>query len=89
MLESGAGRLGTRPKTRQHPLHQLIEVFVIRGPHEETPGGIIGHNVRYGATVGDDAVDPRVRPDVLAQGGDAHISDDQRIQCVDAVLRLR
>ena len=72
--------------------HALVEV-----PHDvdagsadvEDGGGILRDDVRGGPAVGDDPVDPAVRPYLLAQHGHCVEHCDTRIQRVDPFPRVR
>jgi hypothetical protein len=72
-----------------HPRVQLLELRERRGAGVPLPGGALGDDVGRVPAVGDDAVDPVGRLDVLAQQPDGHLRDRQRVGGVDAQLRVR
>ena len=55
---------------------------------EKDGAGVLRHDVRGVAAVGDDAMDARVRSDVLPEGVDAVEGLDHGVQGVDAVVRI-
>ena len=69
-------RLGAAFEASDDPRPKRRQILRRLGPHEEAPGGALRHDIRCRAAIGDDAVNPLGRSDVLAQRGDRLIGED-------------
>ena len=84
-----ARRLRRRPRGRPGPA-AFSGCEAGEGVGERTYQSIavsLGHDVRLVAALGEDAVDPLGRADVLAQRGDVHVAEHRGVERVAALVR--
>ena len=79
----GGGALGGRLEAAPH----LLEVDLVERAQVEVGGGVLGNDVGLLAADRDDAVDPRVRAELLAHRVERVEEPDDRVQRVDAPPR--
>ena len=82
-----AGRQCARLETVPHALLELHQVARLERAHVERSSGDAGNDVRRLATARDDAVDARVRADVVAKLRDRLVRRDERVERVHSLLR--
>ena len=82
-----AGRVGAGLEAREHTWLQCIEAIEVRGTDVPLRGGVLRDDVRLVAAVGEDAVDPLVRSDVLAKRGHVHVPEHGGVERVPSLVR--
>ena len=73
----------------EHTLLQRLQRLDGRRADDPLHRGLGGHDVGLVAALGDDAVDPLGRADVLAQRGDVHVAEHRCVERVASLLRRR
>ena len=86
------GRIGRHRRPFGHglePLLHLIVIALIRAPQHEPRRGALRNDVRGGAPLGDDAVHPRISPQLLAPQPHRAEQQHERVEGVLALPRVR
>ena len=87
ILQAGAGGRRAGLEAGDDASLQVLQVRLVFGARQKDGRRVVGHDVRHLAAVGDDAVDAGAVADVLSQGGDGVVGDDNRVEGVDARFR--
>ena len=87
-LRPGAGSEGGAFGAGTDPPEELFRVGVVRGADVKLARAVVRYDVGLHPTVRDDAVYPRLFPDVLAQRGYAVEGLDERVQGIHSQFRI-